>query len=204
MSIWKKAIPMVIAALIAGLFLFSHLFLLAAGQIKGSPHGFALDSEENLFIGTHRSFLVYRDGEQLRKIHPLPPLEYDYTFIIQDDTLIVGSRKWAAAKVYDLDGRFLADIDLEYEDIRKLEKSSTTLKMNGNVYAMKRSVLLAPATIWRNGECVYRQSLLDYLFTGIPFTCILIGLGAVFAVALLAFVTDEEVKTYLLSIKQDS
>lgn len=201
MSMWKKAVPMIAVGLIAGLFTVLCLFLSAAGYINGSLHGFDLDAEENLIIGTSKNLLVYSDGERIRTIHLHPAMEYDYRFVIQDNTILVGSQKWRTSKVYDLEGSFLFNSDLKYENIREIAESRTVLELNGNVYSMKQYMGFAPAEILLNGEIVYRQPLWDFLLSGFPVVCIRVVLLGLFAVSFVAFVKDKDVQAYLYSIK---
>ena len=199
MRIWKKAFPMILSALLLGLSIVLPLFLSAAGSIQGNVHGFDLDAEENLYIGTDRSILVYKGREKTRTIRLQPAMEYDYRFMIQDNTIVVGSRKWSTAKVYDLEGHFLSNRDLQYESIRRNEtgRVSAAPGGNGSIYSMETYQGFAPTKILLNGEILYRQPLMDFLFTGLPATCIRIVLLGFFALSLLAFVGDKEVNAQL-------
>ena len=203
MRIWKKAFPMILSALLLGLSIVLPLFLSAAGSIQGNVHGFDLDAEENLYIGTDRSILVYKGREKTRTIRLQPAMEYDYRFMIQDNTIVVGSRKWRTTKVYDLEGHFLSDRDLQYESILRNETSRISAAPNGSepIYSMETFRGFAPTKILLNGEILYRQPLMDFLFTGLPATCIRLVLLGFFALSLLAFVGDKDVKAQLSDLK---
>ena len=203
MRIWKKAFPMILSALLLGLSIVLPLFLSAAGSIQGNVHGFDLDAEENLYIGTDRSILVYKGREKTRAIRLQPAMEYDYRFMIQDNRIVVGSRKWSTAKVYDLEGHFLSNRDLQYESILRNETSRISAAPNGSepIYSMETYRGFAPTKILLNGEILYRQPLMDFLFTGLPATCIRIVLLGFFALSLLAFVGDKEVNAQLSDLK---
>ena len=203
MRIWKKAFPMILSALLLGLSIVLPLFLSAAGSIQGSVHGFDLDAEDTLYIGTDKSILVYTDRELVRTIRLQPAMEYDYRFRIQDNRIVVGSRKWRTTKVYDLEGHFLSDRDLQYESIRGSENRRISAAPDGieSIYSMETYRGFAPTQILLNGEILYRQPLMDFLFTGLPAACIRIVLLGFFALSLLAFVGDKEVKAQLSGLK---
>ncbi len=202
MSILKKALPVIVTGVFAGLFIVLSVFISAGGFINGSVHGFALDAEENLYIGTDQNIQVYAAGERIREIRPFRALGHDYRFVIQDHTLIIGSQKWKYAKIYDLNGKYLSDSDLHFENIRDTAESRSTVELNGNLYAIEIHGGFAPAEVLQNGETIYQMSFWDFLFTGFPAFCIRVILWGLFAVSLLAFVTDEEVKAYLKKVQR--
>ena len=203
MRICKKAFPLILSAFLLGLSIVLPLFLSAAGSIQGSVHGFDLDAEDTLYIGTDKSILVYTDRELVRTIRLQPAMEYDYRFRIQDNRIVVGSRKWRTTKVYDLEGHFLSDRDLQYESIRGSENRRISAAPDGieSIYSMETYQGFAPTQILLNGEILYRQPLMDFLFTGLPAACIRIVLLGFFALSLLAFVGDKEVKAQLSGLK---
>ncbi len=202
MHLWKKAIPLIVITSVSLIFIFLPLFLFSIGFLKGNIQGFALDADEKLYIGTKSIIQVYANGEKIKEFAPYPSIEEDYRFAIQNDTIIIGRKKWKNAKTYDLTGNYRSDSDLSYEDVRKIAESRITVEQNGNVYSYEDHRGFAPAEILRNGEPVYQMSICDALFSGWSAIFIRVVLFAFLSVAIISFVTDEEVKAYLETMKR--
>ena len=198
MNIVKKSLPLIIAASLTGLFILLHLFFSAAGITSGTIHGFALDAQEKLYIGAGKQIFVYAAGEKVNVLHP--PVSTVFRFFIQDEKLVIGCQDRRISKCYDLNGNYLSDNDLRYEEVRAIAEGRKTIEQNGNVYAYADYSGFKPAEIRCNGNVIYQMSWLDYLFTGFPFMTILIALGALLAFTILLFVTDEEVKAFLRTL----
>lgn len=198
MNILKKTFPLIIAASFSGLVIILHLFFSAAGITSGTIQGFALDAQENLYIGVGKKIFVYAAGKEVDVLYP--PVSMIFRFFIQDEKLVIGCQDRRVTRIYDLSGNYISRSDLTYEEVLAIAESQKTIEQNGNVYSYVDYSGFKPAEIRCNGNVIFKMSYLDFLFTGLPFVTILVAFGGLLAFAIIIFVTDEEVKSFLRTL----
>ena len=163
---------------------FIKVFLSASGVIPdGRIFGFAVDSNENVYIGTMKRINVYKDGNLLRKIDP--PTSRSYQFYIENDQLIIGCAVDNKGGTFDLEGKELSYGEYSYDEIEHVAKRKI-VTVNEHLYQLNGSLGITPYTITRDGVEVYRMSTMDYLFNGLPYwiVWICLSLAAVFLILL--------------------
>ena len=178
----KTTIALFIVGACLILLQLTRLFLVAAGEIPdGWPMDFAVDSEENLYIGTINRIDVYQDGVLLRRISP--PTSRSYRFTIENDQLIIGCASDQKGDVFDLEGNALFYGALTYNEVES-KANRRSVAVNGHEYRFSGNWGLTPYVITRDGAEVYRMSTPDYVFNAFPywglFACL--SLAAVFLI----------------------
>lgn len=139
--------------------LFLCLFLIYTNQAVIYYHGFAVDAEQNIYIGQDREIAVYSDsGQYLRSFSSMT--SRDYSFYITDENIIV---VLTGENCYQMDtsGQILSEQPVQTES-----KSThrTVQSPDGTEYIMK-SPLLRTEIYRKDGAelvSVYRMPLPDY------------------------------------------
>lgn len=149
---------------------FGREYLIALGTItNGAVLGFDVDSEENIYIGTMKQILVYKDGTLLRTINQ--QTSEAYRFYIKNDQLIIGYEEDGEGGRYDLEGNELSYGEFSYDEIKAVA-SKKNISVNGHQYKLIKNLGFTPYKITCDGVEVYRMPALDYFFNGPPYVVV--------------------------------
>lgn len=161
-KIMKKAIKILIAyvSVVAPVFIIC-LSLIFTGNVSINICGFAVDTYENLYIGTDSGIEKYQNGALVKMIDP--KTSRGYAFTVQADNTILLS---TASKVYtmDLDGNVIdecEDIDTKTFNELRREKNKFTAA-DASVYSMKNT-LGRTKIVSDGGEIIYQLPTTDYI-----------------------------------------
>ena len=199
MNKWRLFVPSgmcIVGILVCIMF---HVFFVESGIVMGDIKGFAIDSEETLYIGVHGKIVKCEDGE-LTKILDV---HGEYCFFIQDNTIILGNQRAQDVSIYTLNGEFLSKSPLRYQEANTRSSYRELLGEKGSVFEYRTHSFLLPREIFRNGEIVYKMSVPDFLLSDTlfhGFTFILAVCGAFF---LLRALRNPEVKQYLKQLSKN-
>ena len=151
------------------LLLLVRLVLSFQGRIHGEPlQGIAISSNEKIYIGYMQQIDVF-DGQVL--VSTLnPPTSRAYYLMVENDELIVVTASGLCAK-YDLEGNLLGKEDMSNSEYYRLKKEAQRKEYcyGESRYQIKKHMGLIPFEITKNNQTIFRESTLDYLFTGLPF-----------------------------------
>ena len=163
----------------------------ALGWVAASYEGFALDSEERLYVGKNTGIEVYENGNKIRTISP--PSSRAYVFTVSDDKIVssVGNMIY----VMNLEGEIIEKQTISYDTHLKLKRNSKRfVSESGNEY-ISSSCLGYYRIVRDDGVCVYSMPVLDYI----------VNVVASFALVLsyLIFVTTMLIKTGRIPIHKN-
>lgn len=151
------------------LFIFSavKVFFIFHGKVSdGGLLGFAVDSAENIYLGTRNCIRVYRGMELIRTISP-PSLQ-TYRFFMENNQLIISGVISKTSQVLDLEGRHIRPGKLSYYEVKKVG-TRTRVNVNGHEFRLIYRWIISPYKITRDGVIIHRMSAIDYVFNGLPF-----------------------------------
>ena len=164
----------------------------------GALEGFAVDSQENLYLGyagDRGSIEVYHDGELIREIKP--PTNKGFFFMIEDDKLIIGREASKKVGVYDLYGNSLDESELgyDYDTVKRTVAKTKVIEQNGKYFTLNKYLGFKPFEIMCDGVVIYRMSTLAYILNGPPFMfyAVFAAMCALVLIPMLA--TDEKVRS---------
>ncbi|MGM9597622.1 MAG: hypothetical protein ACI3XO_07400 [Eubacteriales bacterium] len=165
----------------------------ALGWVAASYEGFALDSEERLYVGKNTGIEVYENGNKIRTISP--PSSRSYVFTISDDKIVSSVVTSAGNMIYvmNLEGEIIEKRADSYDTHLKLKRNSKSfVSESGNEY-ISSSCLGYYRIMRSDGVCVYSMPVLDYI----------VNVVASFALGLsyLIFVTTMLIKSGRLPIR---
>ena len=175
--------------------MISKAFLVANGTIHARElEAFAVDSEENIYLGYRGRIDVYHNGDLLRTIKP--PTNREYVLKIENDKLLIGRRASGKIGIFDLDGNFLEDSDLDYDTFKKDVSKEKIILQNGKTFKINKHFNLKPFEVLCDDTVIYRMAAIDYIYNGLPFWLFwaFTFLGASFLI--LMVVTDEKAKNF--------
>ena len=175
-----------------------HVFFVESGTVLGDIKGFAIDSEETLYIGVHGKIVKCEDGE-LTKILDV---HGEYCFFIQDDTIILGSQRAQEVEIYDLNGELLSNSPLRYQEADARSSYRELVGKKGSVFEYRTHHFLLPREILRNGEVVYKMSVSDFLLSDTLYVGSTLILGVCGAFFLIRALRNPEVKQYLKQLNK--
>lgn len=191
----KKVFALFVAGLCFIIFVIARLLLSANGVISyGSLKGFAVDSEENIYIGTPKKIEVYKNGRKIRIINP--STSRDYCFYIEEDELIIAHASDYSSYVFDLYGNYISEGNDNYTVVDGKAERRKSMVQNGNQYELKEYFGFKPYAVLCNGEIVYRQSTIDFCFYGLQFWIFFLIEFACIGGLILAVVTDEKCRQF--------
>ena len=163
----------------------------ALGWVAASYEGFALDSEERLYVGKNTGIEVYENGNKIRTISP--PSSRFYVFTISDDKIV--SSVGEMIYIMNLEGEIIEKRAESYDTYREMDRNSKRfVSESGNEYISK-SCLGYYRIVRDDGVCVYSMPVLDYI----------VNVVASFALVLsyLIFVTTMLIKTRRIPIHKN-
>ena len=137
-------------------------FLSFLGVINFTFCGFALDSNDLLYIGKSNKIDVYDNGKYVNTV-----FEYDggYFFTIQDEKLYIAASRDVIA-VRDLTGKLIEIIDdSAHIEAKRLEKQKNVFLKDDAEYRATNTMGYYKITKLSNGESevIFRKPLIDYI-----------------------------------------
>lgn len=184
----KTTIALVVVGVCLGLLQLTQILLSAGGVIHdGWILDFAVDSEENIYIGTMKRIDVYQDGVLLCSIKPYT--SKPYRFAIENDQIILCIAGDTNGRLFDLEGKELGQKELTYDEEKNVENRKS-LTVNGHEYKFSGNWGLTPYVITRDGAEVYRMSALDYVFNAFPYWCLWVCLSLAAVMLILLKVSE--------------
>lgn len=172
----KKVLVIILSLCIV--FLISREVLAYSGKIFSELElSFGVDSDGNLYIGHPGCIEVYRNKELLRTLNP--HTQRAYFLFIEDDELYLCHAS-NRVRVYDLNGNLIRNEDILAQTLSLKAFKNGRRDYYGNHYQVKKYLGTKPYNVLCNGECIYEQPPLDYVYNGLPLfmvmiTCILCG-----------------------------
>ena len=148
-----------IFSIVNALIVFSCLFLLISGNVNLFVSGFAVDSQDRLYVGKENRIDVYENGNVLYSINPRT--SKSYTFTITNDTIVLST----ASTVYhlDLEGQEISSYEDKgadtYNQINYHKRKFTSPK--GDEYKLV-SFLGRTKIVKNKTSVVYQLSLLSF------------------------------------------
>lgn len=135
------------------------LMFINLGRVTLIYNGFAIDSDNVLYIGKDEVIEKYKEGELIGKINPKTSRAYAFT--IEDDIIILST----SSIVYTLD--LHGNVITEKEDIgtktfNKLERKKNVYVSDGKTYKLKSN--FGRLSIKNEyGNVLYEMPIMDYI-----------------------------------------
>ncbi|GEM_PF-283600 len=149
----------IISLLVLFFVMLISISLIGSGTVVTSYEGFALDSNENLYLGVYGKINVYKDGSLLYSVdaHTLRA----YAFTIQNDKILISDAE--TVYIMDLNGNVISS----YEDantslFNKLKKDKNSFSLNGNTYKIQKNFGRS-RIVKDDGKVIYQMPILDYI-----------------------------------------
>lgn len=149
----------IISLLVLFFVMLISISLIGSGTVVTSYEGFALDSNENLYLGVYGKINVYKDGSWLYSVdaHTLRA----YAFTIQNDKILISDAE--TVYIMDLNGNVISS----YEDantslFNKLKKDKNSFSLNGNTYKIQKNFGRS-RIVKDDGKVIYQMPILDYI-----------------------------------------
>ena len=164
-SLWNKRIfnipvMLIIIANIGGIVILTTLILMFNDIVHITYNGFALDSNDNLYVGFDQYIGVFEKGEKIRKIDPLT--NRGYYFTIENDILTIANTQGVVTM--DLNGNIINskkdENDSVYITLQNNRKKFTDDK--GTSYKMV-CIFGRTKIIRDEGYIVYQASTIDFV-----------------------------------------
>ena len=174
-----------------------HVFFIDGGIIAGDIKGFAIDTQENLYIGVHNRIIKFAEGDKDNDDILIPQMTDEYCFFIEDDSLIIGTKKGQSVKKYDLQGNYIEKSPLTYDEAKTQSSYKTLVSENGNTFKLLDYHGFKPAEVQRNGKTVYHMSIIDFLFSDTIFFVLLIVFGLVALYFFIRLYQNPEIQHFL-------
>ena len=145
------------------------IVLVSGGTVQGQYHGFAVDDDGNVYIGSNGEIWVYADSRFVRKIE-VPAKSFAFTIDDENQILLWNSVKRDCIQRFDLDGNLIKQEQLPknllsyhtfYEQyVHPSASENVFVSSNGDTY-VKLTVFLRPQ-IYSEDGLVYQQSAPAY------------------------------------------
>ena len=126
----------IISLLVLFFVMLISISLIGSGTVVTSYEGFALDSNENLYLGVYGKINVYKDGSLLYSVdaHTLRA----YAFTIQNDKILLSDAE--TVYIMDLNGNVISSYeDADTSLFNKLKKDKNSFSLNGNTYKIQKN-----------------------------------------------------------------
>lgn len=167
----KKASLVIIIPLIVVVLFFSVVIskdILASSGIvkKSSMQDFGVCSDGKIIVGYREKIEVFQDGKILFSFKP--PTPRAYRFYVENDRIVIGCSD-GFTETYDVEGKFLEDSKLSYNEVKSTAQKTQYKAENGEKYTVVDAFGFKPFEIKCGNETIVRQNILDYHFNGAPF-----------------------------------
>lgn len=149
----------IISLLVLFFVMLISISLIGSGTVVTSYEGFALDSNENLYLGVYGKINVYKDGSLLYSVdaHTLRA----YAFTIQNDKILISDAE--TVYIMDLNGNVISSYeDADTSLFNKLKKDKNSFSLNGNTYKIQKNFGRS-RIVKDNGKVIYQMPILDYI-----------------------------------------
>lgn len=111
--------------------------LIGSGTVVTSYEGFALDSNENLYLGEYGKINVYKEGSLLYSVDAHTSRAYAFT--IQNDEILISTAE--TVYITDLSGNVISSYeDADTSLFNKLKKDKNSFSLNGNTYKIQKTL----------------------------------------------------------------
>ena len=111
--------------------------LIGSGTVVTSYEGFALDSNENLYLGEYGKINVYKEGSLLYSVDAHTSRAYAFT--IQNDEILISTAE--TVYITDLNGNVISSYeDEDTSRFNKLKKDKNSFSLNGNTYKIQKTL----------------------------------------------------------------
>ena len=163
----KKVIIVAVIVGINILCMISKVFLVANGTVhERALEAFAVDPYENIYLGYRNRIDVYHNGELLCIIRP--PTNRDYVLKFDGDKFLIGRMLSGKVGIYDFEGNFLEDIDMDYDTLKKAVSKEKVIQQNGKSFKVNKFLDLKPFEVICDDVVIYKMSTVDYIYNGLP------------------------------------
>lgn len=149
----------IISLLVLFFVMLISISLIGSGTVVTSYEGFALDSNENLYLGVYGEINVYKDGSLLYSVdaHTLRA----YAFTIQNDKILISDAE--TVYIMDLNGNVISSYeDADTSLFNKLKKDKNSFSLNGNTYKIQKNFGRS-RIVKDDGKVIYQMPILDYI-----------------------------------------
>lgn len=136
--------------------------------------GFAIDSENRIYIGKNSIIEVYNEGVIENVIHSVT--SRGYTFTIKDEKIVI----FTGTKLYylDLNGNVIDSEDFTGIEPKELRGGKTFEDSKGNYYELKKSFGRSQI-IENDSKIIFQEPLSNYIFNcALFFSWLLFILGS--------------------------
>lgn len=189
----KKIIVLAVAMGIFLLTMISKAFLVANGTVHATTlETFAVDANENIYLGYRGRIDVYLNGEFIRRIEP--PTNRDYVLKAEDGKLLIGRDISGKVGTYDFEGNHIEDIDLSYDELKREVSREKIIQQNNKAFKVNKYLDMKPFEVMCDDMVIYRMPTIDYIFNCLPFGLVW-AFTFIFCMFLIPFiVTDEKIR----------
>ena len=110
--------------------------LIGSGTVVTSYEGFALDSNENLYLGEYGKINVYKEGSLLYSVDAHTSRAYAFT--IQNDEILISTAE--TVYITDLSGNVINSYkDTDTSLFNELKSNKDSFSLNGSTYKMQKN-----------------------------------------------------------------
>lgn len=111
--------------------------LIGSGTVVTSYEGFALDSDENLYLGEYGKINVYKEGSLLYSVDAHTSRAYAFT--IQNDEILISTAE--TVYITDLSGNVINSYkDTDTSLFNELKRNKDSFSLNGSTYKMQKKL----------------------------------------------------------------
>ena len=126
--------------------------LIGSGTVVTSYEGFALDSNENLYLGEYSKINVYSVDAHTSRA---------YAFTIQNDEILISTAE--TVYITDLSGNVINSYkDTDTSLFNELKSNKDSFSLNGSTYKMQKNFGRS-RIVKDDGKVIYQMPLLDYI-----------------------------------------
>lgn len=141
--------------------------LIGSGTVVTSYEGFALDSNENLYLGEYSKINVYKEGSLLYSVDAHTSRAYAFTiqrayaFTIQNDEILISTAE--TVYITDLSGNVINSYkDTDTSLFNELKSNKDSFSLNGSTYKMQKNFGRS-RIVKDDGKVIYQMPILDYI-----------------------------------------
>lgn len=111
--------------------------LIGSGTVVTSYEGFALDSNENLYLGEYSKINVYKEDSLLYSVDAHTSRAYAFT--IQNDEILISTAE--TVYITDLSGNVINSYkDTDTSLFNELKSNKDSFSLNGSTYKMQKKL----------------------------------------------------------------
>lgn len=133
--------------------------LIGSGTVVTSYEGFALDSNENLYLGEYGKINVYKEGSLLYSVDAHTSRAYAFT--IQNDEILISTAE--TVYITDLNGNVISSYEDEDTSLFNKLKKDKKLFLIEWKYLQNTKNFGRSRIVKDDGKVIYQMPLLDYI-----------------------------------------